>query len=80
MNATDIANVALVPMASPMVTMVKHVPQPIEPKSISGLRPNLSMRRVIKEPQHISEMKSTPDRIRASLGLNPNELVRMTGK
>jgi len=63
-----------------MTTMLKHVPHPIAPNSIRGLRPNLSINSIIKEPQNINEMKSTPERINASLGLNPKELVRMTGK
>jgi hypothetical protein len=44
------------------------------------MRPNLSISRAITEPQIINEVKSTPARIKASRGLNPNELVRIIGK
>lgn len=80
MKATDIAREGLVPMANPTVTNVKQVPQPMAPKRSKGFRPYRSMRRVIIEPQNIKEIKSTPERIKANLGLKPNEFVRMTGK
>jgi hypothetical protein len=80
MNDTDMASVGFVPIASPIVVIVKQMPQPIDPKSISGLRPKRSMSRVIIEPQNIKDRKSTPARIRASRGLKSNELTRITGK
>ena len=67
------ASDGLVLMARPTVTSVKHVPQPKAPKSMRGLRPKRSIRSDIMEPKNIREMKSTPERIKASLGLNPKD-------
>jgi len=80
MKDTDIASEGLESMARPTVTSVKHTPQPRAPKSMSGLRPKRSMRSDMMDPKNIKEMKSTPERIKASLGLKPNDWVRMTGK
>ena len=80
MNDTDIARVGFVPIARPTVTRVKHMPQPTAPHSMRGLRPKRSIKSDAQDPQNIREMKSTPERMSASLGLKPKDSVRMTGK
>ena len=67
------ASEALVLIARPTVTSVKHIQQPMAPKSMSGLRPKRSIRSDMIEPKNMREMKSTPERIKASLGLKPKD-------